>query len=701
MPEYLAPGVYVEEVDTGSKPIEGVSTSTAGFIGMTRRGATTGLPQLVTSFADFQRKFGGYFDVGPAFAGFNALPYAVEGFFSNGGKRVYISRVVPTGGAGATIANTIATGGVITRLRGDTVAGGNVLRPNTLRGIRAKAGAIPGTAIQLRMNKNGVTTTSNALEVNAINRATGEVTLSAALTPNVAFEARYTTVYTGVNTLDPDGAPGALAPPIITAVRPNSFLINAKDAGSWGRNIVIQAFHESAARSEMEAFISADAADETKIRLKSVAGFYVGAWVEIDTGKQKRFRRVNNISGLNLTLDGPILLGPAFDPELDPPNKVTIISTAEFRLLVSYEGVTEQFSGLTLANIPGRYYLDQINNGSGLISVGTPISGTSPISYPSGGNGLDIVLDQGGVDGAGPPSVQDFQGTDNGPGMRSGLKALEDIDQVSILAAPGITSQVVQNALIEQCERLKDRFAILDPQPKSGNGAPDMNDIQAQRSLYDSKYAAIYYPRIVVSDPLTAHDIPMAPSGHIAGIYARTDIERGVHKAPANETIRSITGLEGKLNKEEQDILNPSPVNVNVLRDFRSSSRGYRVWGARVITSDPDWKYINVRRLFIYIEESIDEGTQWVVFEPNDEPLWARVRRTVTAFLTSVWRDGALQGATPEEAFFVKCDRTTMSQDDIDNGRLIILVGIAPVKPAEFVIFRIGQWVGGSSVVEG
>jgi phage tail sheath protein FI len=271
---------------------------------------------------------------------------------------------------------------------------------------------------------------------------------------------------------------------------------------------------------------------------------------------------------------------------------------------------------------------------------------------------------------------------------------------VSILAAPGITSQVVQNALIEQCERLKDRFAILDPQPKSGNEAPDMNDIQAQRSLYDSKYAAIYYPRIVVNDPLTTHDIPMAPSGHIAGIYARTDIERGVHKAPANETIRSITGLESKLNKEEQDILNPSPVNVNVLRDFRSSSRGYRVWGARVITSDPDWKYVNVRRLFIYIEESIDEGTQWVVFEPNDEPLWARVRRTVTGFLTNVWRDGALQGVTPEEAFFVKCDRTTMSQDDIDNGRLIILVGIAPVKPAEFVIFRIGQWVGGSSVTE-
>lgn len=158
--------------------------------------------------------------------------------------------------------------------------------------------------------------------------------------------------------------------------------------------------------------------------------------------------------------------------------------------------------------------------------------------------------------------------------------------------------------------------------------------------------------------------------------------------------------MELTVNKGEQDILNPSPVNINVLRDFRGAGRGYRVWGARVITSDPDWKYINVRRLFIFIEESIDQGTQWVVFEPNDEPLWQRVKRVITAFLTQVWRDGALMGKNPEEAYFVKCDRTTMTQNDIDNGRLIVQIGIAPVKPAEFVIFRIGQWTGGSSLEE-
>jgi hypothetical protein len=182
----------------------------------------------------------------------------------------------------------------------------------------------------------------------------------------------------------------------------------------------------------------------------------------------------------------------------------------------------------------------------------------------------------------------------------------------------------------------------------------------------------------------------------MVGIYARSDQERGVHKAPANEVVRGAMELEFRITKGEQDILNPR--HINCIRFF--PGRGIRVWGARTTILDTLWKYINVRRLFIYIEESIEEGTQWVVFEPNDQKLWARVIQTITQFLTRVWRDGALMGTTPEEAFFVKCDRTTMTQDDIDNGRLICVIGIAPVKPAEFVIFRIAQWQGGSAVTE-
>jgi phage tail sheath protein FI len=179
------------------------------------------------------------------------------------------------------------------------------------------------------------------------------------------------------------------------------------------------------------------------------------------------------------------------------------------------------------------------------------------------------------------------------------------------------------------------------------------------------------------------------PAGHVAGIMARTDIERGVHKAPANEVVRSALDLEFPITKGMQDILNPR--GVNCIRDFRADGRGIRLWGARTMSSDPMWKYVNVRRLFIFVEESIDQGTQWVVFEPNDFATWAAVTRTITNFLTTVWRSGALMGLTAGEAFFVKCDRTTMTQDDIDNGRLICYIGIAPVKPAEFVIFRISQ----------
>jgi uncharacterized protein len=285
------------------------------------------------------------------------------------------------------------------------------------------------------------------------------------------------------------------------------------------------------------------------------------------------------------------------------------------------------------------------------------------------------------------------------PNDRQGLFTLKNIDEISIVAIPGRTSQPIQAALIEHCELMRYRFAVLDAEIRS-----NLANVQVQRGLYDSKYAAIYYPWLRIPDPfpdnprITSY-VSIPPSGHTIGIYARSDIERGVYKAPANEVIRGIADLEVKLMKEQQDILNPR--NINVLRNFREDNRGLRVWGARTLSSDPDWKYINVRRLFIFIEKSIDRGTQWVVFEPNDEPLWQRVKRVITAFLTQVWRDGALMGRTPEEAFYVKCDRTTMTQNDIDNGRLIVLIGIAPVKPAEFVIFRIGQWAGGSSLEEG
>ncbi len=269
------------------------------------------------------------------------------------------------------------------------------------------------------------------------------------------------------------------------------------------------------------------------------------------------------------------------------------------------------------------------------------------------------------------------------------------MDEISLLCCPdefylGAKDTRVAEMLKVQCELQMDRFAILQaplPAVTPINNNPSKN----------SKYAAFYYPWLKVSNPLTGVPLLVPPGGHMAGIYARSDTVVGVHKDPANEVINGITELQLQTNDQQQAILNPK--GVNVLRYFKGA--GNLVWGGRTTSTDPDWKYINVRRLFIFVEKSIKRGTQWVVFEINDEPTWARVRRSIGDFLTGLWRDGMLQGAKKEQAFFVKCDRTTMTQADIDNGKLICVIGIAPVKPAEFVIFRIGQWYGGSEVSEG
>ena len=289
---------------------------------------------------------------------------------------------------------------------------------------------------------------------------------------------------------------------------------------------------------------------------------------------------------------------------------------------------------------------------------------------------------------------------------RTGLGGLEAVDEVTMVAIPDLMAayerddlseedvKAVQNAMLSHCEKMKYRFAILDPLP--GLSPQDVKSWRMEKAGYDSKYGALYYPWISVSNPLGEGSMMIPPSGHMAGIYARSDAERGVHKAPANEVVRGAIGLELQITKGEQDVLNP--IGVNCIRAF--PGRGVRVWGARTLSSDPAWRYINVRRLFNYVEASIELGTQWVVFEPNDVDLWERVKRDITAFLTLVWRDGALFGNTPSEAFYVKCDEELNPPEVRDAGMLIIEVGLAPVKPAEFVIFRISQWQGGGEVSE-
>jgi phage tail sheath protein FI len=294
------------------------------------------------------------------------------------------------------------------------------------------------------------------------------------------------------------------------------------------------------------------------------------------------------------------------------------------------------------------------------------------------------LLAKNGADGA-ALSDADFQGAVQLPTRPDpqGLSALEldPYRDVALVYVPNATAAVAK-AVIIHCENLKYRFAVIDADRNTDPGT-----VQPRNTFADTQYGAVYYPWIVISDPQTGARKTVPPGGHTLGVYARSDTERGVFKAPANETLRGALDLTADTNDATQDVINP--LGLNAIRQFPES--GIRVWGARTLSSNSLWKYVSVRRLFIFLERSIYEGTQWVVFEPNNEQLWARVVDTIRLFLRTQWRLGALFGSTEEEAFFITCDRTTMTQDDILNGRLICEIGIAPVRPAEFVIFRIFQ----------
>jgi phage tail sheath protein FI len=346
---------------------------------------------------------------------------------------------------------------------------------------------------------------------------------------------------------------------------------------------------------------------------------------------------------------------------------------------------------------------DNLSTGKGKQNVATVVKAQSKtitieevgaLAAPAAGS---VALAGGGTAMPARVTPKDYVGNSSD---RTGFAGLEAVDEVTMLSVPDLMSvyeqgiidleglQAVQLAMLAHCELMGDRVAILDAPP--GLNAQQVKEWRVDKAGYDSKYATLYWPWIKVFDPLSGQARFVPPSGHVAGIWARNDDTRGVHKAPANEVVRGAISLALNLTKAEHDQLNPN--GINCIRAF--PGRGIRVWGARTISSDPAWRYLNVRRLFNYVEESIFEGTQWVVFEPNDIRLWGRVKRTINSFLLRVWRDGALFGATPDQAFFVKCDAENNPPEVRDAGQLIVDIGIAPVKPAEFVVFRIAQFSG-------
>ncbi|MGP4004440.1 phage tail sheath subtilisin-like domain-containing protein [Streptomyces sp. 8N706] len=388
------------------------------------------------------------------------------------------------------------------------------------------------------------------------------------------------------------------------------------------------------------------------------------------------------------------------DPEGDGPAE-------RFRLVVKDgDTVAEQFD-VSAKKSSRTYVVTQVKERSRLISV----QEAAPAAQLARPENQTVALPAP----QSPPPAPVPVVADSHPGPegylgdsadRTGFGGLEALDEISMVAVPDLMAayqrgaidlegvKAVQLGLIAHCEQMGDRMAVIDPPP--GLNARDIRVWRQETANYDSKYAALYYPWIKVFDPSTGQPHLIPPSGHLSGIWARNDAERGVHKAPANEVVRGAVDLELQITRGEQDLLNP--IGVNCIRAF--PGRGIRVWGARTLASDPAWRYLNVRRYFNYLEESILVGTQWVVFEPNDLALWSRIRRNISAFLVTEWRSGALFGATPEEAYYVKCDAETNPPESVDLGRVVCEIGIAPVKPAEFVVFRLAQFSSGGGELE-
>jgi hypothetical protein len=642
MPEYLAPGVYVEETSFRAKSIEGVATSTCGFLGQARYGPIRGLPELVTSYEDFRRLFGDSDDLLlDGVSTTNHLAYAVRLFFENGGKRVYVARLYREPGSEALGVNE---DGIAEAVLIPGSGPGDVARVSLRARFPGRAGNLQVVVRALRSG-DLLTGVTGAKRLSGVRR--GDVVEVSGTAKDRVVSAG------GTNAIDPDN-------------------LYAVSLGSTGQPVLTRA-------------------DGTTLTVATTTAVIQKIIVDIEVhpnpdgstgGRGELFQR------LSVHADSDDFIGQVLrhddregvQPPADGSQRIYLARGAGASLMPmppfpSGTSATDQAKAAFARSLLEALTLD---------ATAPDLKEPRPPFLLSGGSDGEQVV------------ASDFEGSGEGR-VAKGLKALAEIDDIAIVAAPGSAvlddteRQAVTNALISHCENLRYRFAIL-----AGPRDADQARIRAVRSQIDSKYAALYYPWLLLP-PVERNGppLPLSPEGAMAGIYARSDIERGVHKAPANETVRGVLRFTRNVGKGEQDVLNPE--GINCLRFFEG--RGYRVWGARTISSDPEWTYVNVRRLFIFLEHSIDRSTQWAVFEPNNEELWLKIRLTIESFLYDVWRTGALLGSKPEDAYFVRCDRSTMSQGDLDNGRLVCLIGVAPTRPAEFVIFRIGQWTADASII--
>jgi len=636
MPEYLAPGVYVEETSYRAKSIEGVSTTTTGFIGPARYGPTSEEPEVITSLVEFERTYGDggqlrfRVEEDPTLEDepmHNYVWHAARAFFDNGGRRLYVQRVFRpiTDDEGEIIDDGCADAQLPT--------GGQAGDRLTFRA------RFPGRAGEMRIR------------------------LTLNLGPNILSLQDGTQRVAGLRDRDVVWVSDLTSPPESPPLDSGQFYIAERDISTGVEQWTFTQPDSPGAAIDLNSLLPPD-----QIR---VATLTLTVLPEEEGGVEQVW------------------------PDLP--------FDADHETFGERDSLFERFAAEPSSKAAARTVPLVVTGGA---NVGDGLAVLR--AFLAGAPGLETALADGeatleertialalqnGNDGLRPGAAEYYGTADDDSTDKTGLLAFEDIEDISIIAAPGSThdymnsyrddaDQIIQH-LIGHAQRMRYRIAVLD----SGEGQA-IRDVRAMKGTLDSKYAALYYPWVRVLDPITRQEIVLPPSGFVAGIYARNDIERAVYKAPANEVVTGAIGFETLLNKAQQDVLNPE--GVNCFRFFEG--RGYRLWGARTISSDPEWKYVNLRRYFIYLERSIDRGTQWAVFEPNGERLWANVRRTIEDFLLNEFMMGALLGSKPEEAYFVKCDRSTMTQNDLDNGRLVCLIGVAALRPAEFVIFRIGQW---------
>lgn len=642
MPEYLAPGVYIEETSFRAKSIEGVSTSTAGFVGPARYGPPEGLPELVTSFAEFERIFGGLDRLqheGGDGLTHNYLAHGVRAFFDNGGSRLYVARAYRRGEAPDREDGESEDAYELRRLefrRTYGRANGRIAEGLTVRArFPGSAGEDMRVALTLRLGGNVLAEEDGFAVLRGVNP--GDVVWVSDVGSPAGSLPTGGNLYRAERYFDEVG-------------RRTSWRLRNRELGDFAWEVRGLARAEGDRVHPLTASVEVVHFDRTGRVVRSES------WEDLGFDPETRHS-----------------LGLVFQEEL--PNR-----SQQLRVPIVVEA-----GGASGTEIARRL----------LEAMELSPDADLPALTAQRVYGLQVAL-SGGSDGE-APTPADYAGDATDPRAKTGLAAFEDLADVSIVAAPGYSAggnrddaamtrtQAVTDALISHAERMKYRIAVLD----AADGQ-SLADVRAQRAQIDSSHAALYFPWVRILDPITGQEVDLPPSGFVAGIYARNDVENGVHKAPANETVRGAVRFEVMLNKAQQDVLNP--LGINCFRFFEG--RGYRLWGARTVSSDPEWKYVNLRRYFAYLERSIELGTQWAVFENNSEPLWANVRRTIEDFLFNEWKSGRLMGEKPAEAFFVRCDRSTMTQNDIDNGRLICLIGVSPVRPAEFVIFRIGQWVG-------